>query len=154
VVGAGMSKFGALPLTNRGATCLWKAFLDVRASVDRGLDPKAIEALYMGNFSSELFEHQGQCTAIHGRLGRTHPRPATRVEDACASGGVALRKGIMAIASGLHDIVLVGGVEKMTNLPIAQATDILATAADDLYEIPAGFTFPGFYAAMATAYHV
>jgi acetyl-CoA C-acetyltransferase len=63
-----------------------------------------------------------------------------------------LRQGIMAIASGLHDIVLVGGVEKMTNLPITQATDILATAADALYEIPAGFTFPGFYAAMATAY--
>ena len=45
------------------------------------------------------------------------PRPATRVEDACASGGVALRQGILAIASGLYDVVLVGGVEKMTGLP-------------------------------------
>jgi acetyl-CoA C-acetyltransferase len=80
------------------------------------------------------------------------PRPATRVEDACASGGVALRQGIMAIASGLHDIILVGGVEKMTNLPTERVTDALATAADVLYEVPAGFTFPGFYAAMATAY--
>jgi acetyl-CoA C-acetyltransferase len=58
----------------------------------------------------------------------------------------------MAIASGLYDVVLVGGSEKMSNLPITEVTDTLATAADMLYEIPAGFTFPGFYAAMATAY--
>ena len=84
-------------------------------------------------------------------LGLT-PRPATRIEDACASSGVALRQGIMAVASGFHDVVLVGGIEKMTNLPISEITDALATAGDMLYEIPAGFTFPGFYAAMATAY--
>jgi acetyl-CoA C-acetyltransferase len=80
------------------------------------------------------------------------PRPATRIEDACASSGVALREGIIAVASGLYDIVLVGGIEKMTNLPTERVTDTLATAGDALYEIPAGFTFPGFYAAMATAY--
>jgi acetyl-CoA C-acetyltransferase len=151
VVGAGMSRFGAFP-EKAGRDLFVEAFLDMRASVDRGLDPKAIEALYMGNFSSELFEHQGQSAPIMADWVGLTPRPATRVEDACASGGVALRQGIMAIASGLHDVVLVGGVEKMTHLPIAQATDILATAADDLYETPAGFTFPGFYAAMATAY--
>jgi acetyl-CoA C-acetyltransferase len=74
------------------------------------------------------------------------------VEDACASGGVALRQGILAIASGLYDVVLVGGVEKMTNLPTERVTDTLATAGDVVYEISAGFTIPGFYAAMATAY--
>jgi acetyl-CoA C-acetyltransferase len=75
-----------------------------------------------------------------------------RVEDACASGGVALRQGVIAIASGLYDVVLAGGVERMTKLPTAEVTDTLGTAGDTLYEIPAGFTFPGFYAAMATAY--
>jgi acetyl-CoA C-acetyltransferase len=65
---------------------------------------------------------------------------------------VALRQGILAIASGLYDVVLVGGIEKMTNLPTAEVTDTLAAAADTLYEIPAGFTFPGFYAAIASAY--
>jgi acetyl-CoA C-acetyltransferase len=80
------------------------------------------------------------------------PRSATRVEDACASGGVAFRQGIMAVASGLVDIALVGGIEKMSDLPTAEVTDTLATASDVLYEVPAGFTFPGFYAAMATAY--
>jgi acetyl-CoA C-acetyltransferase len=40
----------------------------------------------------------------------------------------------------------------MTKLPTAEVTDTLASAGDTLYEIPAGFTFPGFYAAIATAY--
>jgi acetyl-CoA C-acetyltransferase len=63
-----------------------------------------------------------------------------------------LRQGIIAVASGLYDVVLVGGIEKMTDLPTSEVTDTLATASDMLYEIPAGFTFPGFYAAMASAY--
>jgi acetyl-CoA C-acetyltransferase len=58
----------------------------------------------------------------------------------------------MAVASGMNDVVLVGGVERMTRLPTAQVTDTLGAAADVLYEIPAGFTFPGLYAAIATAY--
>jgi len=58
----------------------------------------------------------------------------------------------MAIASGMYDVVLVGGAEKMTNLPTSEVTDTLATAADVPFEIAAGFTFPGFYAAISTAY--
>ena len=49
-------------------------------------------------------------------------------------------------------MVLVGGIEMMTKLPTAEVTDTLAAAGDVLYEIPVGFTFPGFYAAMASAY--
>jgi acetyl-CoA C-acetyltransferase len=146
-----MSRFGTFP-ERAGRDLFVEAFLAMRASVDRGLDPKAIEALYVGNFSSELFESQGQSAPILAEWAGLTPRPATRVEDACASGGVALRQGILAIASGLYDIVLVSGVEKMSGQPIQQVTQILATAADELYEVPAGFTFPGFYAAMATAY--
>ena len=151
IVGAGMSAFGAFP-EQTSRDLFVQAFRDMCASVDRGLDPGDIEALYIGNYSSDLFEGQGHMAPIMADWTGLTPRPATRVEDACASGGVALRQGIMAIASGLHDIILVGGVEKMTNLPTERVTDALATAADVLYEVPAGFTFPGFYAAMATAY--
>ena len=49
-------------------------------------------------------------------------------------------------------MVLVGGIEKMTDLPRDKVTDALGTAADTTYETSAGFTFPGFYASMATAY--
>ncbi len=151
VVGAGMSRFGAFP--GKATRDLFvEAFQDMRNSVDRGLDPRDIEALYIGNYSSDLFENQGHTAPIMADWVGLAPRPATRVEDACASSGVALREGILAIASGLYDIVLVGGIEKMTDLPTERVTDTLATAGDALYEIPAGFTFPGFYAAMATVY--
>ena len=151
VVGTGMSHFGSFPeKTTRDLFV--EAFQDMRASVDRGLDPNDIEAIYIGNYSSDLFEGQGHTAPIMADWVGLAPRPATRVEDACASGGVALRQGILAVASGLYDVVLVGGIEKMSNLPISGVTDALATAGDVSFEIPAGFTFPGFYAAMATAY--
>jgi acetyl-CoA C-acetyltransferase len=146
-----MSAFGAFP-DKAGRDLFVEAFKDMRQSVDKGLDPNVIETLYVGNYSSDLFERQGHNAPLMAdALGLT-PRPATRVEDACASGGVALRQGIMAIASGLYDVALVGGFERMTQLPTADVTDTLATAGDALYEVPAGFTFPGFYAAMASAY--
>ncbi|MGD8463462.1 MAG: hypothetical protein PVI09_06315 [Anaerolineae bacterium] len=151
VVGAGMSKFGAFP--GQATRDLFvEAFQEMRASVDRGLDPRDIEALYIGNYSSDLFENQGHTAPIMADWVGLAPRPATRIEDACASSGVALRQGMLAVASGAYDMVLVGGIEKMTDLPTERVTDTLATAGDVTYEIPAGFTFPGFYAALATAY--
>ncbi len=151
LVGAGMCKFGAFP--DKASRDLFvEAFQDLRQSVDKGFDPQAIEAIYVGNYSSDLFEGQGHTAPIMADAVGLVPRPAMRIEDACASGGVALRQGVLAIASGLYDVVLVGGVERMTKLPTAEVTDTLASAGDTLYEIPAGFTFPGFYAAIATAY--
>ena len=151
VVGAGMSKFGTFP--GKSTRDLFvEAFQELRGSVDKGFDPQEIETLYIGNYSSDLFEGQGHTAPIMADWVGLAPKPSTRVEDACASGGVAFRQGVMAIASGLYDVVLVGGIEKMTDLPTSKVTDTLATASDMLYEIPAGFTFPGFYAAMATAY--
>ncbi len=151
LVGAGMSKFGAFP--GKSSRDLFvEAFQEMLGSVDKGFDAKDIEALFIGNFSSDLFENQGHTAPIMADWVGLTPRPATRIEDACASSGVALRQGLLAVASGLYDIVLVGGIEKMTDLPIERVTDTLATAADALYEVPAGFTFPGLYASMATAY--
>ena len=151
LVGAGMSHFGSFP-EKLGRDLFVEAFQAMRATVDVGLDPREIEALYVGNFSGELFENQGHSAPILAEWTGLLPRPATRIEDACASGGAALRQGILAVASGLYDVVLVGGVEKMSGLPIGRVTEILATAGDEAYEIPAGFTFPGFYGAMASAY--
>jgi acetyl-CoA C-acetyltransferase len=151
VVGAGMSKFGAFP--GKSSRDLFvEAFQEMLGSVDKGFDPRDIETLYIGNYSSDLFEGQGHTAPILADWTGLTPRAATRVEDACASSGVAFRQGLLAVASGLYDIVLVGGIEKMTDLPTAEVTDTLATASDVTYEISAGFTFPGFYAAMATAY--
>ena len=151
LVGVGMSKFGAFPEKN-SRDLFVEAFQELRQSVQKGFDPKEIEAFYMGNFSSDHFENQAHLAPIVASWVGLSLVASTRIEDACASGGVALRQGVLAIASGDADVVLVGGLEKMTDLPGPKVTDALAMAADSLFEIPAGFTFPGFYAAMATAY--
>jgi acetyl-CoA C-acetyltransferase len=151
LVGAGMSKFGSFP-EKASRDLFVEAFQDMKESVDKAFDSQEIEFISIGNFSSDLFEGQSHTAPIMADAVGLVPRPAVRVEDACASSGVALRQGILAIASGLYDVVLVGGIEMMTKLPTALVTDTLAAAGDVLYEIPVGFTFPGFYAAMASAY--
>jgi acetyl-CoA acetyltransferase len=151
MVGAGMSKFGAFP--DKASRDLFvEAYLEMKKSVTKGFDPARIEAFYLGNFSSDQFEKQAHFAPILANWIGLSPKSAVRIEDACASGGVAIREAALAIASGEYDVVLVGGLEKMTDLNIAAVTEVLATAADTEFEIPAGFTFPGFYAAMATAY--
>ena len=151
VAGVGMSKFGVFP--DKSSRDLFvEAYQELRSTVEKGLPPKDIEAFYLGNFSADQFEKQGHLAPIVASWIGLSPVASARMEDACASGSVALRQAILAISSGLYDVVLVGGLEKMTDLPIAAVTDALASAADTMFEIPAGFTFPGFYAAMATAY--
>jgi len=151
VVGVGLSQFGAFPeKTTRDLFV--EAFQDLLSRSDRGIEVSDIQCGYVGNFSADRFEGQAHLGSIMADwLGLT-PVPFTRVENGCASSGSALREGIMAIASGLYDIVLVGGVEKMTSVPTAEATDNLAAVADSLYEVPAGFTFPGIYASIARAH--
>lgn len=151
IVGAGISKFGAFKdKTTRDLFA--EAFTEMLASVDKGISPKDIEAMYVGNFSSDLFEGQGHIGPIMAEWGGLIPAPSTRVEGACASGGLAFRHAVLAVASGAFDVVLAAGTEKMTNLPTERVTDTLAAASDTLVEAPAGFTFPGLYAAIATAY--
>ena len=151
IVGAGMSNFGAFPeMTTRDLFV--EAFQDLVHSVDKSFDPKDIEATYIANFSSDIFEGQCHTAPIMADWVGQIPKPATRIENACASGGITLRHGLIAIASGLFDVVLVGGTEKMTNLPTEKVTDALAAAGDILYEVNCGLTFPGLYATMATAH--
>ncbi len=151
IVGAGISQFGAFrDKTSRDLFV--EAFQDLMDNLDQGIDVEDIECGYVGNYSSDLFEGQGHTAPIIADwLGMT-PAPVTRIENACASSGSALREGVMAIASGMYDVVLVGGVEKMTGLPTEGVTGVLATAADGLYEVPAGLTFPGIYGALAKAH--
>ena len=151
VVGAGMSKFGAFP-DKTSRDLLVEAYLDMKKSIEKDFNPSRVEALFVGNFSSDQFEKQAHLAPIMANWIGISPKAAVRLEDACASGAAAIRMGALAIASGEYDVVLVGGLEKMTDLKIAETTEALGTAADTQFEIPAGFTFPGFYAAMATAY--
>jgi acetyl-CoA C-acetyltransferase len=152
IIGAGMSKFGRNFPVKRNPDMWVDAWLDAVNKVDNGIEPKDVDACYIGNYSSDLFNHQGHLGPQMADLVGLVPKPASRFEGACASSGVALRQGILAIASGIHDIVAIGGVECMNELPTTGVTDALATASDNLFEYPVGATFPGLYAAIASAH--
>ncbi|TFG23673.1 MAG: hypothetical protein EU533_02920 [Promethearchaeota archaeon] len=152
LVGAGMSKFGRNFPLKRNPDMWIDAWLNAVQNVDNGIEPKDIDACYVGNYSSDLFNHQGHLGPQMANLVGLTPKPASRFEGACASSGIALRQGIIAIASGIHDVVAVSGVECMNELPTALVTDTLATASDSLFEYPAGATFPGLYATVASAH--
>lgn len=118
---------------------------------DAGIVGDQIDALFVGNMSAGRFveqEHIGALIADCAGLSRRHI-PSTRVEAACASGGLALRQAVMAVASGYHDIVIGAGVEKMTDVSGGTAADALAAAADREWECFFGATFPALYAMMA-----
>jgi len=149
VIGVGMTKFGEL----------WeKSFRQLiaeagaKAILDSGIEGKEIDAIYVGSMSSGRFvgqEHVGALVADASGFSHEHI-PATRIESACASGGLAIRQGYLSIASGMNDIVVVGGMEKMNDVVGASATETLATAADQEWEAFFGATFPGLYAMIAT----
>ncbi|MFC1985316.1 beta-ketoacyl synthase N-terminal-like domain-containing protein, partial [Chloroflexota bacterium] len=150
VVGTGMSKFGMFKDKN-SKDLFAEAFNEMRSSVDKGLDPNDIEALYLGNFTNDFFVHQGHWGPIISDLIGHAPKPATRTEGACASGALAFREGVFAIASGFYDMVLVGGVEEMSKRTTEEVTEGLSMASVT-YEKEVGFTFPGVFGALATAY--
>lgn len=150
VVGAGMSNFGMYK--DKDSKDLFvEAFQDMLESVDKGLDPNDIDALYLGNFSNDFFIKQSHWGPIITDLLGITPIPATRTEGACASSALAFREGVFAIASGFYDIVLVGGVEEMSKRSTTEIAEGLAMATVP-YEGKAGFTFPGVFGVLATAY--
>jgi acetyl-CoA C-acetyltransferase len=151
IVGAGMSAFGIRPdVTNRELFA--EAFVDMKKSVDKGFNQQDIEALYVGNCGAEMWESQSVMGNLCADIIGLTPRPARKIEDACASSSVAVRDGVIAIASGLYDMVLAGGTEKMSSLSTNWTTMALACGSDTTFEGSVGFTFPGLYAAMATAH--
>lgn len=150
VVGAGMSKFGMF--RDKDSKGLFaEAFREMLESVDKGFDPNDIDALYLGNFTNDFFIHQAHWGPIISDLIGLAPKPATRTEGACASSALAFREGVFAIASGFYDIVLVGGVEEMSKRTTEEVAEGLALATVP-YEGRVGFTFPGVFGALATAY--
>lgn len=152
-MGAGMTRFHhKFHAEKQGREMFVEAALEAAASVDKGFSLRDAEALYLGYFSSDMFERQAHASALMVDWLGMVPKPAVRVEAACASSGVAVNVGALAVASGLYDVVVVGGVEKMRNLDTGQVTDTLALAADASYEAAMGFTFPGLYAAIADAH--
>ncbi len=146
IVGVGMTKFGED--WDRGFRDLIME-AGIKALEDANMRGEEIDALYGGTMAAGRLIGQEHITALIADNMGLNPIPATRVEAACASGGVALRSGYIAVASGLHDNVVVGGVEKMTDVSVEEATSALGGAGDQEWELFMGATFPSVYALMA-----
>jgi acetyl-CoA C-acetyltransferase len=150
VVSAGLSKFGKREGLY-GRELFTEAAKEAFARCPN-LEPKRdIKAIFVGHMG-ESYEHQGHTGPTVSDWAGLLPAQATRVENACASSGVALRCGILAVLSGMCDVVMVGGVEKMTHRTTPDVTEFLAMASDYPFEQWHGITFPGLYALMATAH--
>lgn len=123
-----------------------------QAIEDSGIDPHETDAVFVGNFAGQTLTGQGHLgPTVTEALGLTTV-PAMRVEGACASGGLALLQAVNAIRYGLHDVVLVGGVEKMTHQSTGVVTGALTSAMDVELEAQTGQTFPGEFAMIAHRY--
>jgi len=146
IIGIGTTRFGELwdhgfrdLITRAGADAI----------IDAGIDGEDIQGLYIGSMSPGLFASQEHVSALVCDYSGLSGIPATRVEAACASGGLALREAYIAIKSGIADIVVAGGVEKMTDVSTESATINLMGAGDQEWEAFKGVTFPALYALMA-----
>jgi acetyl-CoA C-acetyltransferase len=146
IVGIGKTAFGAFPdrdlrslAVEAGQKCL----------ADANVSASQIEAFYLGNFAGPSFVGQNHLAPyVGGALGLAGI-PSTRFEAACASSGSAFFHAVAAVAAGLYDIVLAGGVEKMTSQTTAKTAEILAGAGDMSEEGRMGATFPALFAMIA-----
>ncbi|MFH1106854.1 MAG: thiolase domain-containing protein [Candidatus Micrarchaeota archaeon] len=146
IVGAGLSAFG-----ERWDASFREMMFEAASAAleDAKMEGKDIQALYGGSMAPGRLIGQEHIGALMADQLGLNPIPSTRVEAACASGGVALRSGYLAVASGMYDVVAVGGVEKMTEVSTEEVSFALGGAGDQEWELFNGATFPALYAMMA-----
>jgi acetyl-CoA C-acetyltransferase/acetyl-CoA acyltransferase len=121
----------------------------VGAFDDASVEPGEIDALYFGNAMGGQTENDTHLAPkVASQVGLAGV-PCQRYEDACATTSNAFKNAVEAVESGLHETVLVGGVERCTpetGLGTGEMTRIFASASDRYYEQPTGLTFPGVFA--------
>src|SRR5512143_1349381 len=126
IVGIGHGKFGI----RSDASLRELAFEAVQSCLaDAGVSLKDVDSMVTGIAGDEFSFALQPSAQVHDYIG-FQPRPNFRVEGACATGSMAVRTGWMNVASGLADLVLVVGVEKMTEVPTSMATDIRRRGGD------------------------
>jgi len=134
-------------------TCLRELAHQAASQVydEAGVGPNAIDASVIAIASGALAAQEAPAPMVNDEVGLAG-KPTQRVELACASGSAAVHTAAAWIRSGLHDTVLVIGVETMTHLGNRGATEVLSRGGDARWEYPFGLTFPAFYALLAQAH--
>ena len=115
------------------------------ALADAGIEPGRIGALYLGNFVAGMLTGQEVLAGLVGEAVGLGGVPCTKVEGACASGGIAFRHACLAVGAGLTDAAIAVGVEKMTHASNPRITESLNSAMDNRADAPSGLTFPGLF---------
>ncbi|MBK9170224.1 MAG: thiolase domain-containing protein [Bryobacterales bacterium] len=146
VAGYGKTAFGAFPDRDLRSLALEAC---ARCLQDARVEPAQVDAFYLGNFAGPSFTGQNHLAPYIAAEAGLSGVPATRFEAACASSGSAFYHAVNAVAAGVHEAILVCGVEKMTSRDTASVTEILASAGDTAGEIRAGSTFPSLFAMIA-----
>jgi acetyl-CoA C-acetyltransferase len=130
--------------------------LAVRAGLaaleDAGLQPSDVDTVYVGNFLGQSLHHQGVLASLIARRLGLPLVPATTVEGACASAGIALRHAAMSCRTGDARVALAIGTEQLTSAPVPEVTRGLAEAMDRATDGATGLTFPGFFGLVAQAH--
>lgn len=126
IVGWSHSKFGKL-VDETVESLIAQVAVD--AIADAGLEPKDIDAIYLGTMNAGLCRQEFPASLVLQADPGLRFKPATRVENACATGSAAIYQGLNAIAAGQARFVLVVGVEKMTHLPSSEVGDVLIKAS-------------------------
>ncbi len=148
IVGVGQGKFGI----RTDSSLRELAFEATEEALNNaGITLKEIDGMVTGIASDEFALSLQPSAQVHDYL-KMFPKPNFRVEGACASGSLAIRTGWMTIASGLADVVLVVGVEKMNEVSTSVATEIMGRGGDSTWDYSFGTTFPGYYAMIARAH--
>ena len=142
IAGVGSTIFGKHPDRSIESLAVVAAADALR---DANISRDSIGAVYVGNFiSAPLTGQEVLAGLIADELGLANV-PATKVEGACASGGIAFRHAYLAVASGQCDFALAVGVEKMTHAKTDVLTSALNCAMDNRSDGQSGLTFPGLY---------
>jgi acetyl-CoA C-acetyltransferase len=150
VVGAGQSDYGSFP--EESYRSLFRtAFEDAVDAVPSGMDPDRIDEAVVGTLGvgGRQLGLSGPAVTEHVGL---HGVPTTRVENACAASGYAVRQAVQAVKSGMADVVLAGGVEVMTDASGDAVRYWLGVSGETEWERLSGTTFAGVYAQMASAH--
>ncbi len=138
IIGVGMIPFGR---RDEDTLVDMLAYASMKALQDAGVD--AVDAVYVANMGAGILQHQtAVASALVDRLSLL-PAAADLVENGPASGGSAVKNGVLAVASGYYDVVLVAGGEKMREVTGWRATDFVATLTHPEVEYPYGITLPG-----------
>ena len=149
VLGAGMTQFGKSDFSQKEMF----AQAAIEALEDARVEAKDLEALCIGNVLGGFEEGQINIAPfLAAEIGMPLNAPASRFESACASATVAIRHGILLVASGIYDLVMVGGTERTTIMGTPLATRTFAMGSHSEYERFTGITFPGVFAMAAHLY--